>query len=73
MADANTGWVAFRPSGIVIRVRERGGLARFSGTSWYAWEPNRRDILAMDWRYGELQNVMAELIALVNGDPEGES
>ena len=71
MADANTGWVAFRPFGLVVRIRERGGIERYSGTGWYAWEPKRRDIMAMDWRYGELDNVMAELRYMVENDPEG--
>ena len=72
-ADANSGWVAYRPTMLVLQVSRGGGVRKFTGRRWYPWQPTMRDLMAQDWRYGLLENVMAELVSIANGEPEAES
>ena len=62
-AQANHGYVAYRPNMLVIDVSRRGSVKKFTGKQWWPWTPNVADLVATDWGFGPLDNVMALLIA----------
>jgi len=49
--------VAWRPSGLVIRVREGGVIERVFIPRPYRWQPKLEDLVAGDWVYGSREQL----------------
>lgn len=69
-AHAAYGYVAFRPTGLVVQVMERGALKKWNGKSWIHFVPNFADVIAVDWGFGPAEQVAATL-AQMNAQESG--
>jgi hypothetical protein len=72
-AQGMHGYVAFRPTGLVLGITRRGALMRFDGARWRQWWARLEDVVASDWGWGLLDNVMAQIIAQNAPPPEERS
>ncbi|MGH8011553.1 MAG: hypothetical protein ACREQ4_03500 [Candidatus Binataceae bacterium] len=55
--------VMFRAPLTVIGIMRRGAMKRFSGVKWWPFVPTIQEVLAQDWGWGQLDMVMAQLLA----------
>lgn len=62
-ASANSGFVAARPTGLILVPQSRGAIMKRRGDSLTPWQPNVLDVCADDWQAGPLATVLAALEA----------
>ena len=69
-AAGMAGGGAFRPTGLVLVVTQRGGIYKHMGDHLNPWYPGLNDIIATDWGWGLLENIARQLAAGAAADQE---
>jgi len=63
-AAANHGWVAARPTGLIVSPGRNGYCYRLREDKRYPWTPNVFDLVADDWQAAPLEQTRAALASL---------
>lgn len=63
-AAANHGWVAARPTGLIVQPGRNGYCYKLHNDKRHPWTPNVFDLTADDWQAAPLEQTLAALAGL---------